>query len=495
MKSRPRVLLTLPRFRGDNHAVFLGVAGLASALAKSGADIAVFDADLAAFSAEREGADSDEILGAVLRAFAPTLIGLHVNTPNYSAALALARTLRSLSHAPIVAGGPHATVAATSILSRHYEFDFVLRGEADTSLPALAWATASGSGVQEPIGGLSFRNRTGVHHIPNAPLLPPQAFPTPGRRAFLSPPDGRLQKHAKEFYGRNFSNAIAGFEGRSVAGGYVSRGCSGSCPFCSPSTFWANPTTGSPVRRIRPVEAVLNEMVEVRELGYRAVFFDEPTFPLASEPNWVGRFAEGMRDLDLLWGAPTRLEELRPDMLGDLATRGLRYVYFGLESPQAALRSAMEKPADMALVRRVLDACEDNGIQCDLSIFFGAPGETDSTVSASIDWLLENLPRGNAFFSLAAYWPGTQWSEGQGLSPEFWEPDFDRKRATPLGAVWFPESAITIERFFSNSTGTYHPSWLSVDRALQIKETIIDSGFRERFTRHSRRVPSAAGVS
>jgi radical SAM superfamily enzyme YgiQ (UPF0313 family) len=218
------------------------------------------------------------------------------------------------------------------------------------------------------------------------------------------------------------------------------------------------------------------------------------TFPMATEPVWVNQFSKRMKNLGLLWGAPTRLEELDPRYLPQLAASGLRYVYFGLETPETNLQSKIGKPANIEVVYDRLRACEDSGIQCDISLFFGGPGETEGTVDATLSWMNKFLPRGNAFFSLAAYWPGTAWSEAAGLSPEFWEPDFDHRRAEKLGATWYPESAISIERFYSNSTGTYHPAFLSIERALEIKERIIASGFRARFSQHARR-PDAFGLS
>lgn len=76
--------------------------------------------------------------------------------------------------------------------------------------------------------------------------------------------------------------------------------------------------------------------------------------------------------------------------------------------------------------------------------------------------------------------------QAAGLTPEFWEPDFDRKRAEDLGVIWYPESATSVERFYSNSTGTYQPAFLSVERALRIKERIISSGFCARFSQYTR---------
>ncbi len=490
MTSPPRVLLALPRYRGSNHALFLGVASLAAGLRRAGAEVAVYDEDVAA-RAEALGDDpADQVLRRMVGGLRPTLVGVHVNTPNYAAALALAARLRELCSSPLVAGGPHASVAAGCLLSRHPELDFVLRGEADESLPALAWAVA-GEGSLEAVPGLSRRGPNGIVHQPRAPLLRPEMLPRPDRRALLEPPDLVLRRHARETYQQTFAATMPGFAGREVAGASATRGCNAQCPFCSPSVFWAEPHGGRPVRRLRPLPELLSELREVRDLGYGAVFFDEPTFPLASEPEWLAGFCAGMRDLDLLWGAPTRLDELAPPLLPLLARSGMRYVYFGLETPQQHLLAALGKPADPAAMGDTLAACGSHGVQCDLSLFFGAPGETEETVDATLEWLDRQLPDGNAFFSLAAYWPGTPWAERRGLGPECWEPDFDRAEAERRGAVWYPATAVSIDRFFSNSTGTYHPAFLTQERALAIKERIIRSGFRARFSRRAR---TAAGA-
>lgn len=493
MTPRPRVLLALPRYRGFNHGLFLGVAGLVAALKASGAEAMVLDEDVAARAEEHDGCSVEEIVRRVIADFRPTLLGVHVSTPNYASALRLATCLRSHSDAPLVAGGPHATVAAGCMLERHRQFDFVLRGEADLTLPALAWALV-GRGTLNQVAGLSSRINGRIVHQQRPPLMALGDLPRPDRRALLEPPEENLRRHARQRYQENFSSSIPGLADCEVAGAYATRGCHAACPFCSPTTFWAEPETGRTVRRLRPVAELMAELGGVRDLGYGAVFFDEPTFPLASEPVWLGDFCAGMRELGLKWGAPTRLDELDPTLLPELARSGLRYVYFGLETPQLHLQRALKKPADLSTVLTVLAACEDHGVQCDLSLFFGAPGETEETIDATLEWIDHNLPNGNAFFSVAAYWPGTPWAEGQGLSPECWEPDFDRTEAERRGAVWYPETAVSIERFYSNSTGTYHPAFMSVERALAIKERIISSGFRARFRRHSRS-PSGEGAA
>ena len=482
---RPRVLLALPRYRGFNHGLFLGIACLATTLKQRGAEVEVFDEDVAVQVETETGRDTRQILNQILEAFRPTLVGVHVNTPNYSAALLLSERLREFTDVPIVAGGPHATAAAECLLNRHAQFDYVLRGEADNSLPALAWAVTCNRPLDD-IPGLSRRIHSSVVDNARSPLLDCRLIPRPDRDVFLHPSDPDLRRYARSTYLRNFTSTIPGFSGRMVAGAYSSRGCNYSCPFCSPSVFWTDTSTSRPIRRLRLVEDLIEELKEVRDLGYGAVFFDEPTFPMSSEHVWIDKFTKGMKALGLLWGAPTRLEELDPGILPKLADSGLRYAYFGLETPQHNLQLRIGKPAEIETVHDRLRACEDNGIQCDVSLFFGGPGETDETVDATLLWMDEFLPRGNAFFSLAAYWPGTTWSQVAGLSAEYWEPDFDHKRVEKLGAIWYPESATSIERFYSNSTGTYHPAFMTLERALKIKERIIASGFRARFSQYAR---------
>jgi radical SAM superfamily enzyme YgiQ (UPF0313 family) len=484
------VLLALPAYRGQNHSLFLGVASLAASLRAAGAEVAVYDADVAA-EAERLGTDSrDAILARMLAAFEPTLLGIHVNTPNYAAALILARRLRDLSSAPLVAGGPHATMAAECLLRHHREIDFVLLGEADLSLVQLAQALSrpapATARALDEVPGLVRRASSLVVANPRGPLLPLDRIATPDRRALLQPPDPVLASHARATYRRSFYSTVPGFTGLDVAGAYATRGCDAGCAFCSPSVFWADPLTARPSRRLRPAQSLIAELREIRDLGYGAVFFDEPTFPLASAPAWCAELSAGLRATGLLWGAPTRLDEIRPADLPELARRGLRYLYFGLETPHPTLQERLAKPSAPAAVRAVLAACDASGIQCDLALFFGAPGESPSTIDSTLDWLDRELPRGNAFFSVAAFWPGTPWSAQIGLGPECWEPTFDRDQALPLGAIWYPEDATSIDCFYSNSTGTYHPAWLTPEVALSIKQRILDSGFRARFSQYAR---------
>jgi len=244
-------------------------------------------------------------------------------------------------------------------------------------------------------------------------------------------------------------------------------------------------TQNTPVRRIRSVKNLMDEIAMLRDLGYGAIYFDETAFPF-DQNTWLLEFADKIKELDMYWGGAAIFHQVHKAPLKYLAKCGLRYLYFGLETPIGKLQKKINKELSAETAREFIDFCFDIGIQCDVSIFFGIPGETDTTISKTIEWINTNLRYGNAFFSIAAIWPGTRWAEIEGLGPECWEPDYDKNTA-PGNVVWYDHKLTSIGQFFSNSLGTYHPAFMTPERALKIKESIIKSGFRARFAQYARR--------
>lgn len=480
----PSVLLCLPKWQGRNHGFFLGIAALVASLREAGIDVAVFDEDVAEYAAEKEHCCSPDLLQKSIKEYAPTLVGIHMNTPNYANSLSLACRIRQITDAPIVAGGPHATVAGKVMLLLHPEIDFVLKGESDITLPILAEQLHLGKQPSN-IPNIILRKGGDIIEQPATPPIQLSCLPLPARDALIHPPFPTLTKWSSIRYQENFYSTIRSFDGRKATNAYATRGCVRVCPFCFPGKFWLDPTRNIPCRRVRSLQNLIEEITMLRETGYGAIYFDEAAFPF-DQNSWVLDFADRMRNLDMYWGGAALLSQVRKAPLYHLAKCGLRYLYFGLESPVIKLQQEIDKKISIQEVQDLLDTCSDIGIQCDVSLFFGIPGETEQTIQETIEWIDTNLTYGNAFFSIAAIWPGTKWAESAGLTPEHWEPDYDKNNA-PGNVVWYGHELTAIGKFFSNSLGTYHPSFMTPKRALKIKEVIINSGFRARFAKYARR--------
>lgn len=505
--TSPRVLLALPRYRARLHALFPGIAFIAGALRAHGCEVAVYDEDVAHYAQTEGEKEAAKTLASLCENYKPTIAGVYVNTPNYREALRLAQELSVLTDAPLFAGGPHATLAGDAILCNHDIFSGIIGGEGEEVFPALAWALSDNRNMGEalsriegiatamgiwlkpvnefqdnlPLCSIGYREGKSIKrrwfHAPDLTRIA-----LPDRRALLFPYMEELGNWAGQLYKQNFFHAIPAFYGKSVLTSHVSRGCPGKCPFCAAKAIFE----GCSARRKRPMRHIKAELEDALDMGYEAWYFDEPSFPIADSSSWGVSLREILKRMGKPWGCVARLEDICRADMKKWQEAGLSYLYFGLETPHVGLQKNLGKSVEPARALNTSEALHDLGIQCDLSVFFGMPGETMETIGASLQWLNDNLPRGNVFFSLAAYWPGTSWSVQVGLNAGHWEPDYPHTEIANI-AAWMPEDTQGIEPFFSNSTGTYHPAFLTVERALKIRGMIIESGLRERFAKYSRK--------
>ena len=150
-----RVFLLNPPSPEPVKTPLLAFCHLASALRVAGHQVALLDA-----SAPHAPNDAMAI-EAHIRAFAPDLVGLHLKTLQVQPAYALVPRLQAI--APLVAGGPHATICPDEPFAKG--FSFVIRGEAEPTLPALADAL-DGKQPFDGIEGLSFAGPLGPRHNP-----------------------------------------------------------------------------------------------------------------------------------------------------------------------------------------------------------------------------------------------------------------------------------------------------------------------------------------
>ena len=478
------LLLCLPRWDGPNHGMFLGMCDLKTFLQHQGIRVEIFDADVAHYAANQEDIKYEQILEDALCDFQPDFVGIHINTPNYKNALELVETIHRLHpEAKVIVGGPHASVAWQCLLLMHKEIDFVIVGEGEKPLLELIKQNNNVKQGSLP-PGVAGRVNNDIKYIP-ATYLPSESLMASDRRALLDSPFELLRKWAPKRYLDNFYGAISSFSGRRATNIYIARGCTKKCPYCSPGAFWKDPISGLPKQRLKPVSELEKELCYLKSFGFSAVYFDEMAMPFQAE-NTMLELATILYKYDFFWGGAVLFNQIKHIDLERLAALGLRYLYFGLETPQPHLQKIIEKKSSDHQVITFIEKCFSLGIQCDLSMFFGIPGETEKTVRDTVAWLNKYLPRGNAFFSIAAIWPGTQWAQQFGLGAECWEPSFDKKNA-PGNVVWYSHDMTSIGKFFSNSLGTYHPPFLTPQKALWIKQLIIDSGFRERFAKFSRK--------
>src|SRR3989339_271066 len=107
----------------------IGLMYVAAMLEEKGYEARIIDTQLKNLNIEQAAEECTRIK--------PDLIGISCMTSNFAKSLALCSKLKEKMDAPIMIGGPHATIAPEDILKNKY-VDFVVRGEGEDSTAELA---------------------------------------------------------------------------------------------------------------------------------------------------------------------------------------------------------------------------------------------------------------------------------------------------------------------------------------------------------------------
>ena len=389
------VALVFPYFRtrAPTEMLFppLGAATLAAQLRGRGVETRVFDCTFS----------SMERLRADLAASAAEIVGVYSMVSLTRNTLAVAQLVREiLPGSLLVAGGPLPTVFPGRY-TRH--FDAVFRGEADLSFPRfcrdyLAERATSATMGRLPLdgyGGLfvpdhgSPVDNPAVHH-PESELA---TFPLPDRRDF---------DHAA--YQRVWREKT-GFQPTSLI---VTLGCPYGCDFCSKPIF------GNDVRR-RPLDAVLEEVDQIRALGYDSLWIADDTFTL--DAAYLQDFCRRIAPLGLGWTCLSRANGVQPDSASLMKASGCKRVYLGLESGSQETLRLMNKQLTVAQGVRAAEVYRAAGIEVAAFFIVGYPGETTATIEATFALAL-SLPLDEISFNVPMPLPGSRLFERLGSPDE-----------------------------------------------------------------------------
>jgi radical SAM superfamily enzyme YgiQ (UPF0313 family) len=371
-----RVFLVNPPSPEPVRTPLLAFCHLAAALRAAGHDVGLLDASAPA------APHAPEDVRARVAAFAPDLVGVHLKTLHVQPAYALAAQLAG--GAPLVAGGPHATIVPDEPLA--HGFRYAIRGEGEDALAELASAI-DGRRELASVAGLSWRDRGMVRHNPARPFIDDLDR--------LAPPLSALDLFDPAWYGSASALPPAGL--------LSSRGCPAACTFCS------NDVTGRRFR-YRSASAVAGEIALLRErFGVHAFSFFDDSFAVGRRR--VRELCAAIRGLGapMWWSCTAHPAHLDPDVVAELARAGCAGIDLGMESADPGMLVRIGKGVTVDRVLAVLGWCRDAGIYAVVNLMFGWPDETDAELAATIDFLERAAPIAGGFNArgVVVPYPGT----------------------------------------------------------------------------------------
>jgi len=376
-------LIQPPMFHHQVHlAPNLGLAYIAAVLIRDGADVQVIDA-------AAEDLSFEEIISRV-RGFGPDLVAAGGQTPISDRALtifkmskeALGTQLRTL------AGGPHFSFTDSDSLQRCPELDFVVRGEAESTVSDLC-KVLERKGDLATVAGLTYRDAEGtIRRNPDRePIEDLDSLPFPAWGLFP------VDKYH--------------WAGNKMIGISSSRGCPYRCPHCI--TWKVHRGT-----RRRDPGRIVEEMLWVkRNFGHDTFFFQD-------DASFLDRKQlEGFLDTlevsgeRVYWYYETREDvfERNRDLWPRMKRNGMFKVVLGLETPDPGMRERFGKKGyDLNEVERMMDFLEKElDVLVSVYLLFGLPEDTVESVEALLEYGKRLYPDHCSFVvgSLAVPFPGT----------------------------------------------------------------------------------------
>ncbi len=255
--------------------------------------------------------------------------------------------------ASLVLIGPHGTVRPDTFFDS--KADFIIRGEPDETVPRLIERLHTGGETLE-LPGVCSRIETGWGRAESIEVADLNRLPPAAYERFP------LAKY-------RWPTLPNGMRGGIVAPLEASRGCPYHCVYCFKVGFRDH-------LRLKTPDKIYDEAVSLRSLGVSYVYLIDEVFGL--NKSWGLEVARALKKAGLYWGCQTRANIVDSAIIDTWADCGCRHVQMGLESTSNEVLKKAQKGGrlDVDAFRETVRAMADHGIQVDLFLILGLPGDS-----------------------------------------------------------------------------------------------------------------------
>ena len=366
-KRRLRIVLVRPSvdvlYKFSKPFEALGIAYLAASLRLQGHDVVIHDAMLHDWSI-------DHTLSELENSRAD-LIGFTVvlnHFPNRLREL-LDKMQQAGTPGIVLVGGHAVSFFAERVLERVPRVDGVLSGEGDLAICEIADALANGQDWRR-VNGVTSRDAGGhVQKVPPKRVLNLNELPWPSR---------------------DLTKAVQDNDG--VVCISTSRGCYARCSFCSVPRFYGLSENKPGDWLCRDVEGVVAEIENLcSQFSIRDLLIVDDEFfgGTAAGFDRAQRFAKLLseRMLGISFAISCRAENVRKDILTDLAQAGLSHVFVGVEAGSAQSLQLYGKGHTVQQNCEAADIIKSLGLSFQAGFMLFNPRSTLRDLRANVDFL------------------------------------------------------------------------------------------------------------
>jgi anaerobic magnesium-protoporphyrin IX monomethyl ester cyclase len=150
----------------------------------------------------------------------------------------------------------------------------------------------------------------------------------------------------------------------------------------------------------------VDEVEEIRRLGYDRVWFADDCFTLNRERFLSVCDEMVKRGLDVGWECLSRVDTMDREMADKMRLAGCVRVFFGIESGSDRVLGLMQKQITVEQARKAVFAAKASGLKAGAFFIVGYPGESDDSVLETVRFA-SGLPLDYLSFTLPYPIPGT----------------------------------------------------------------------------------------
>ncbi|WP_167730218.1 radical SAM protein [Terasakiella sp. SH-1] len=308
--------------------------------------------------------------------FAPTIIGISaLFTTTYENMIMIVKSCRALfPNAIILGGGAVPTNMYREIFSHTDCFDALLHGEGERPLVELIKAedkqvAINGNSCWITPEKVAEKQSFTFDFIEELDEIPTYDYDV------IDLADYRLNPTISAYPGADSSKQNVTY--------MTSRGCPFRCVFCSAHSLHGRKMRFYSLERMRQDFTLLKE-----KYGTELIIFQDDHF--MADTDRAHEVLALLKELGLSAFFPNSLTLYALDrpMLEALKAVNVKILILAVESGSGrVLKEVMKKPLKLPIINRVVDDCHDLGIDTDVNIIIGLPGETKKDMQDARDFL------------------------------------------------------------------------------------------------------------
>ena len=302
----------------------------------------------------------------------PKIIAIYTNLMTKINVIKLIKELKSNIEygAPkVILGGPDITYNIENYLKTGV--DFLIIGEGEQTMLELSTSLLNSEDFSEVSGIAFLRGGEVIKTSARIKMKEMSELPLPNREGINFQP--YLDTWTK-YHGKN-SMTVS-----------TQRGCPYTCKWCSTAVY------GQSYRR-RPAKLVVQELMMLKTVyNPDAIWFVDDVFTVSHK--WIREFHAEMKiqNFKIDFECITRAERLTDEILQLLKEIGCFRIWIGAESGSQKIIDAMDRRVDVDVVKKAIQRTNEIGIESGTFIMVGYPGEDESDINLTIQYLKDANP-------------------------------------------------------------------------------------------------------